>query len=396
MPLTCTISMLFSTHDRKKKLLDQLLFSIRVNPVTALLGPRQCGKTTLAHSVHQFQPINLFDLENPIDRAALRNPIMVLGDLSGLVVLDEIHRMPELYEILRVLVDDQSCKAKFLVLGSSSPQIIREVSETLAGRIGFVDMSGFSLQEVSDYSWRDLWLRGGFPRSFLAESQVASIRWREDFTRTFLERDIPLLGFRISPKAMRKFWTMLAHYHGQKWNAAEFSRYLGETEKTAASYLDILCGTFMVRKLQPSYVNMKKRQVRSPKIFIRDSGVLHSLLSIQSSRDLLSHIKAGASWEGFALEQVLSLTGDRKAWFWGTHSGAEIDLLIDPEGVNLGFEFKLTENIRTTKSMRIALEDLGLNKLYLVHPGKRTFRLDERITALSISDLVSELAPYTS
>ncbi len=380
----------------RKNLLDKLLFSIRVNPVTALLGPRQCGKTTIAKSVHQFHPVSHFDLENPIDRAALRNPIMVLGDLSGLVVLDEIHRMPELYEILRVLVDDQSCKAKFLVLGSSSPQIVRDVSETLAGRIGFVDMSGFNLQEVSDYPWNNLWLRGGFPRSFLAGNQLASIRWREDFTRTFLERDIPLLGFRIPPEAMRKFWTMLAHYHGQKWNAAEFSRSLGETEKTAASYLDILCGTFMVRKLQPWYVNMKKRQVRSPKIFIRDSGILHSLLSIQSSRDLLSHIKAGASWEGFALEQILSLTGDRKAWFWGTHSGAEIDLLIDPEGINLGFEFKLTENIRTTKSMRIALEDLGLSKLYLVHPGERTFKLDERITALSISDIVSTVVPYST
>ncbi|MEA3266804.1 MAG: ATP-binding protein [Candidatus Fermentibacteria bacterium] len=252
----------------RKTLLDSLLFSLDHNPVTALLGPRQCGKTTLARSVHQLQPIHHFDFENPIDRTALDNPIMVLHDLTGLVVLDEIHRMPELYEIIRVLVDDQLCRVKFLVLGSSSPQIVREVSETLAGRIGFVDMSGFNLQEVSDCSWRNLWLRGGFPGSFLVVNQQSSINWREDFTRTFLERDIPLLGFRIPPEAMRKFWTMLAHYHGQKWNAAEFSRSPGKTEKTAAAYLDILCGTFMVRKLQPWYVNMKKRQAPHGRVLL--------------------------------------------------------------------------------------------------------------------------------
>lgn len=377
---------------KRKKLLAELILKIGENPVTALLGPRQCGKTTLARSLVHIEPVHRFDLENPKDRAALQNPIMVLRDLDGLVVLDEIHRMPELYEILRVLVDDKSCSAKFLVLGSSSPQIIRQVSETLAGRIGFVDMGGFNLREVGDSSWNSLWLRGGFPRSFLAGSDRASLHWREDFTRTFLERDIPLLGFQIPPEAMRRFWIMLAHYHGQKWNAAEFARSLGTREKAAASYLDILCGTFMVRKLQPWHVNMKKRQVRVPKVYIRDSGMLHSLLSIQAPRELFCHIKVGASWEGFALEQVLSISGDRKAWYWGTHSGAEVDLLLDPKGLNLGFEFKFSETVRTTRSMRMALEDLALNHLYIVYPGEDSFRIDEKISALSISDVAETVS----
>ena len=322
----------------------------------------------------------------------LQNPILVLRDLKGLVILDEIHRMPELYEILRVLVDDPSCTLKFLVPGSSSPNIIRQVSETLAGRIGFVDMGGFNLREVNSASWKRLWLRGGFPRSFLAGDDRASFRWRENFTRTFLERDIPQLGFRIPQDAMRRFWSMLAHFQGQKWNSAEFARSLGTGEKTASSYLDILCGTFMVRKLQPWHVNMKKRQVRVPKVYIRDSGMLHSLLSVQTSRELLGHVKVGASWEGFAMEQILSITGDRKAWFWGTHSGAEIDLLLDPEGINVGFEFKLSEAVRTTRSMHSALKDLSLRHLYIVYPGDNSYAIGDRISAVSISHLTQTVS----
>jgi len=322
----------------------------------------------------------------------LQNPILVLRDLKGLVILDEIHRMPELYEILRVLVDDPSCTLKFPVLGSSSPNIIRQVSETLAGRIGFVDMGGFNLREVNSASWKRLWLRGGFPRSFLAGDDRASFRWRENFTRTFLERDIPQLGFRIPQEAMRRFWSMLAHFHGQKWNSAEFARSLGTGGKTASSYLDILCGTFMVRKLQPWHVNIKKRQVRVPKVYIRDSGVLHSLLSVQTSRELLGHVKAGTSWEGFAMEQILSVTGDRKAWFWGTHSGAEIDLLLDPEGINVGFEFKLSEVVRTTRSMHSALTDLSLKHLYIVYPGDDSYAVSDRISAVSISHLTQTVS----
>ncbi len=377
---------------QRKHILKQLETRIRENPVTALLGPRQCGKTTLARSLSAVKPVHRFDLENPGDRAVLQNPILVLRDLKGLVILDEIHRMPELYEILRVLVDDPSCSLKFLVLGSSSPNIIRQVSETLAGRIGFVDMGGFNLREVSSASWKRLWLRGGFPRSFLAGDDRASFRWRENFTRTFLERDIPQLGFRIPQEAMRRFWSMLAHFHGQKWNSAEFARSLGTGEKTASSYLDILCGTFMVRKLQPWHVNIKKRQVRVPKVYIRDSGVLHSLLSLQTSRELLGHVKVGASWEGFAMEQILSVAGDRKAWFWGTHSGAEIDLLLDPEGINVGFEFKLSEAVRTTRSMHSALTDLSLKHLYIVYPGDDSYAVNDRISAVSISHLTQTVS----
>lgn len=374
------------------RLLEELILRISEGPVTALLGPRQCGKTTLARSLVENKPVHRFDLENPNDRAALQSPILVLRDLKGLVVLDEIHRMPELYETLRVLVDDPSCTGKFLILGSSSPHIIRQVSETLAGRISFIDMGGFNLEEIKSSFWKNLWLRGGFPRSFLAGNDSASLRWREDFTRTFLERDIPQLGFRIPQEAMRRFWTMLAHYHGQKWNSAEFARSLGTGEKAASSYLDILCGTFMVRRLQPWHVNMKKRQVRTPKVYIRDSGMLHSLLSIQTYMELFSHIKVGASWEGFALEQILSVSGERKAWFWGTHSGAEVDLLLDPEAVNVGFEFKFSESVRTTRSMRMALEDLNLNHLYIVHPGENSFKINERISALSISDVTETVS----
>lgn len=362
----------------------QLEAGIHENPVTALLGPRQCGKTTLSRCLAYSGPVHRFDLENPGDRAMLENPMLVLRNLSGLVVLDEIHRMPKLYEVLRVLVDDPGCSCVFLVLGSSSPSVVRQVSESLAGRIGFVDISGFSLLEVGESSWEALWLRGGFPRSFLAGSDGASMRWRLNFTRTFLERDIPQLGLSIPPDAIRKFWTMLAHYHGQKWNSAEFARSLGTGEKTAGRYLEILCGTYMVRTLQPWHVNIRKRQVRTPKVYIRDSGMLHSLLSIEDRRQLLSHIKAGASWEGYAMEQVLSAAGDRKAWFWGTHSGAELDLLLDPEGINTGFEFKLSESLRSTKSMHSALNDLSLDHLYIVYPGRKAYRLDSRISALPI------------
>lgn len=371
----------------RKELLRQLEAGIAENPVTALLGPRQCGKTTLSRCLEFTGAVHRFDLENPGDRAMLENPMLALQDLSGLVVLDEIHRMPELYETLRVLVDDPGLSCRFLVLGSSSPSVVRQVSESLAGRIGFVDMSGFSLSEVGRSAWDSLWLRGGFPRSFLAGSESASVRWRQNFTRTFLERDIPQLGFGIPSDAIRKFWTMLAHYHGQKWNSAEFARSLGTGEKTACRYLEILRGTYMVRTLQPWHVNIRKRQVRTPKVYIRDSGMLHSLLSIDDKRQLLSHIKAGASWEGFAMEQVLSVAGERKAWFWGTHSGAELDLLLDPEGINIGFEFKLSQSPRTTKSMHSALNDLFLDHLYIVYPGQRSYRLNSDISALPICDV---------
>ena len=365
---------------------------ITENPVTTLLGPRQCGKTTIAGTICEPVPVHYFDLENPADRSGLSNPLMALGNMDGLIILDEIHRMPELYETLRVLVDDTSHHASYLILGSASPGIIRDVSETLAGRIGFVDMGGFNLKEVSPDNWERLWLRGGFPRSYLAADEDSSFRWRDNFARTFLERDLRQFGFSIHPESMRRFWIMVAHYHGQIWNAAEFARSLGRDEKTARNYLDILSGAMVVRQLQPWHVNIKKRQVKSPKVYIRDSGILHSLLSIRTRRDLLSHIKAGASWEGFALEQILSVTGDRDAYFWSTHGGAELDLLLSPEGARLGFEFKFTDNVRTTKSMRIAIEDLKLKHLYIIHPGVRSYQIDANISALSIFNLISSLS----
>ena len=346
---------------KRDDLLEKLNTSISENPVTTLLGPRQCGKTTIAKTIETPSPVNYYDLENPSDRSGLANPMLALRNLEGLVILDEIPRMPQLYESLRVLVDEESCTTRFLILGSASPGIIRDVSETLAGRTGFVDMSGFNLKEVKG-NWGDLWIRGGFPRSYLASDINVSYRWRDSFTRTFLERDIRQFGFTINPESMRRFWTMVAHYHGQIWNAAEFARSLGKDEKTARNYLDVLSGAYVVRQLQPWYVNIKKRQVKSPKVYIRDSGILHLLLSIKTKRNLMSHIKVGASWEGFALEQILSTLGSRNAYFWATHGGAELDLLISPERYRLGFEFKFTDNVRTTKSMRIAIKDLDLKQ----------------------------------
>ena len=364
------------------------------NPVTALIGPHKCGKTTIARTLNTPAPVHYYDLENPADRAGLANPLIAFGSMTGLVILDEIHRMPELFELLRVLVDSDSCTARFLILGSASPTIVRNVSETLAGRIGFIGMGGFCLEEVDTENWEQLWMRGGFPRSYLASSESSSLRWRDDFARTFLERDVRQLGFTIHPEAMRRFWTMVAHYHGQIWNAAEFARSLGRDEKTARNYLDILSGALVVRRLQPWHANIKKRQTKSPKIYIRDSGILHSLLSIKTRKALLEHTKVGASWEGFVLEQVLSITGIREVYFWRTHAGAELDLLLDPDGVNVGFEFKFTDQVRTSKSMRSAIENLSLSELYVVHPGNRSYRMDEFISAVSINDLISTLDPY--
>lgn len=375
---------------KRNDLVSRIVRSIGENPITTLLGPRQCGKTTIARTIGSPAPVNYYDLENPADRAGLANPQLALKGSSGLVILDEIQMMPEIFEILRVLVDDESHKAKYLILGSASPSIIRNVSETLAGRTAFVDMSGFDLTEIQE-DWETLWLRGGFPRSFLAKSTEASYRWREAFARTFLQRDIMQFGFRLNPESLRRFWTMVAHYHGQVWNAAEFARSLGKDEKTARNYLDILSGAFVVRQLQPWHINIKKRQVKSPKVYVRDSGMLHYLLNVETRRQLLSHIKAGASWEGFVIEQILSITNTRRAYFWATHGGAELDLLISPQSNPVGFVIKLTENVTTTRSMRVAIEDLGLRHLYIVHPGPRSFAIDKDISALSIDDLSSEV-----
>lgn len=356
-------------------------------PITALLGPRQCGKTTLARALAAGRRATFFDLESEPDRRRLQNPELVLGGVRGLVVLDEIQAAPELFPALRVLADRPSRLARFLVLGSASPDIVRRVSETLAGRIEFVELTAFDVREVGPSAWQRLWMRGGFPRAFLARSERDSAAWREGFIRTFLERDVPQLGISIPAAAMRRFWTMLAHFHGQTWNASELARAMGLSDKTVRSYLDILTGTFMVRQLQPWHENIGKRQVKAPKVYLRDSGLLHTLLGLPDRHTLLGHPRVGASWEGFALEEVLRAVAPPEAFFWATHGDAELDLFIIVDGRRCGVEFKYEEAPRTTRSMRIAIADLGLDHLWVVYPGPHPYDADETITVWPLEDV---------
>jgi hypothetical protein len=364
--------------------LQDLTTAVRRSPVTALLGPRQVGKTTLARAFAQDKgfgnQVTFFDLESQPDLRRLQNPELVLGSLAGLVVIDEIQLKPELFGALRVLVDQPENRARFLILGSASPDIIKNVSETLAGRVEFVELGGFDLAEIGPENWETLWVRGGFPRAFLADSDEDSLAWREGFVRTFLERDIPLLGISIPPPAMRRFWTMLAHYHGQTWNASALGRAMGLSDKTVRSYLDILTGTFMVRQLQPWHTNISKRQVKSPKIFLRDAGLLHSLLNLPDWHSLLAHPQVGASWEGFVLEQVLQALKPAQAYFWATHSGAELDLFFIHRGRRFGLEVKFNEAPQATRSMRIAIEDLDLHHLWIIYPGQHAYPIDDRLS----------------
>jgi predicted AAA+ superfamily ATPase len=364
------------------------------HPIVSLVGPRQAGKTTLARMLAEQsgQAVHFFDLESPADLARLSNPELVLRPLGGLVILDEIQRRPDLFPVLRVLADRRPAPSRFLILGSASPTLLKEGSESLAGRVSFVDVTGFTLTELAAGDLAKLWWRGGFPRAYLAPNDAAARQWLDDFCRTFLERDIPQLGIQVPAATLGRFWTMVAHFHGQILNQAELARALGSSEPTARRYLDILCGTYVVRQLTPWFENLRKRQVKSPKIYIRDSGVLHALLGIASPEGLQSHPKLGASWEGFCLEQILSLAGDRAAYFWATHSGAELDLLLSHAGRRLGFEFKYSERPATTKSMRIAQQDLSLDHLYVVHPGEHTFPLDDTITAVTLPHLLEILA----
>lgn len=371
--------------------LKRLSTSIGRSQITALLGPRQCGKTTLARLFGQEREASYFDLESFPDQRRLQNPEMVLGTIEGLVILDEIQNMPELFQVLRVLVDRPTNKARFLILGSASPEIIKTTSETLAGRVEFIELSGFDLAEVGVDSWEKLWLRGGFPRSFLAQSGEDSLAWREGFIRTFLERDIPKLGINIPVVAMRRFWTMLSHCHGQTWNASQLARSMGLSDKTVRSYLDILTGTFMVRQLQPWYENIGKRQVKSPKVYLRDTGLLHSLLDVQGRHGLLGHPKVGASWEGYAIEQVLQCIHPAQAYFWATHSGAEIDLILHHKGKKFGVEVKFNEAPKITSSMRIALSDLALDHLWVIYPGQHRYPVDERISVWPLCDVAKFL-----
>ena len=369
--------------------LADLTSAVRRSPVTALLGPRQCGKTTLARAFGASRHLALFDLESHVDRQRLQNPEMTLGALKGLVVLDEIQAMPELFGVLRVLVDRPGTTTRFLVLGSASPTLIRGTSETLAGRIEFVELSGFDAIEAGPESLDTLWLRGGFPRSFLARNDADSVAWREGFIRTFLERDIPQLGIRLAAPTLRRFWTMLAHYHGQTWNGSALSRSLGVSDKTVRAWLDVLTGTYMVRQLLPWFANVAKRQVKSPKVYLRDSGLLHSLLNITDHEALSGHPVVGASWEGFALEQVLRTLRPLEAYYWATHNGAELDLLFMHRGKRFGVEFKLNEAPSATRSMHVAMADLKLTHLWVVYPGRERFEISPGVSAWPLAELAT-------
>lgn len=354
----------------------------RVHSVCAILGPRQVGKTTLAKmfiAKHPSEQVRRFDLENPIDLAKLDNPMLALSQPSSLIVIDEIQLRPDLYPAIRVLVDEKK-ERKFLILGSASRDLIQQSSETLAGRIGYIELMPFSLDETNHTP--TLWLRGGFPLSFLAEDDAMSFLWRSSYITTFLERDIPSLGIQIPPQQMRRFWLMLAHYHGQIFNASEIGKSLGISDHTVRRYLDILAGTFMIRILSPWHENLGKRQVKSPKIYFRDSGILHALLGIQSEEDLSNHPRLGSFWEGYALEEICRQMGSipEDCYFWRTQAGAELDLLILKDGKRIGFEMKYSDHPKITPSMSIAIKDLKLDHLYVIFPGKETFPLSEKIT----------------
>jgi hypothetical protein len=375
--------------------LTQLQMLVARNPVVAILGARQVGKSTLARSfaAKRGGKATTFDLENPADLAQLRDPYLVLEPLRGLVILDEVQRLPDVFQVLRVLVDRPRSTTRFLVLGSAAPDLLRQGSETLAGRIAFLRLNPFDLSEVGGRYFDRLWLRGGFPRSFTARSDAASAEWRRAFEQTFLERDLPQLDIRTPAATLGRFWNMLAHYHGQIWNGSEFARAFGVSDHAVRRYLDQLSATFVIRQLRPWSENIGKRQVKSPKVYVADSGLLHSLLDIDSLDELLRHPKVGASWEGFVIENLIALQRARadQCYFWATHSGAELDLLIMQGSRRLGFEIKRTTAPEVTRSMRSALEDLRLDRLDVVHAGPKTFPLAPRIRAVSASRLLQDL-----
>lgn len=369
------------------ELLNKLL---RNNPIVAILGPRQCGKTTLSRQLSSqwSKNVTIFDLENPRDAQRLHEPLLALENIEGLIIIDEIQRYPDLFPVLRVLAD-QNKKAKFLILGSASRDLIRQSSESLAGRISYAEIGGFSLQLLGASKAEKLWIRGTFPRSFLASSEAASYQWRQDFIATFLERDIPQLGINIPAKSLGRFWKMLAHYHGQIFNASEIGKSLSVSDHTAQRYLDLLSGTFMVRQLRPWYYNTKKRIIKRPKIYFRDSGILHALFTLEGKKDILLHPKLGASWEGFALEEAIKTARlkEDEAFFWGVHAAAEIDMVFQKKGELYGVEVKYTQAPNLTQSMRSALKELSLKHLWIIYPGKESYPLDRNVTVISLADL---------
>ncbi len=364
---------------------------LRDRRAVLLYGARQVGKTTLATQVGQRRKtgkVTHFDLENPRDIELLQNPMLALERLTGLVILDEIQHRPELFPVLRVLIDRKRPATRFLILGSAAPQLLRQGSESLAGRIAYYRLPGFDIEEVGSARLERLWLRGGFPRAFFARSEAKSAEWRRDFVRSFVERDLPQLGVTIPANRLRQFWSMLAHYHGQTWNAADVASSLGVSQPTVRRYLDLLCDTFVVRKLPPFYENLGKRTVKAPKVYIEDSGILHTLLDLDTALQLERHPKLGASWEGFALGVVIRILRAREdqCFFWGTHAGAELDLLVASGTRRLGFEFKRSDTPKVSRSMRIALDDLKLENLDIVYPGPESFEIDKRIRAVALPD----------
>jgi predicted AAA+ superfamily ATPase len=359
------------------------------SPAVALVGPRQVGKTTLARDFLRVDSPQWFDLEDPQVEAQLAEPLVALRDLRGLVVIDEIQHAPNLFKVLRVLIDRPDRLARFLLLGSASPALLRQSSESLAGRIEILEIGGFTLDETGIASAPALWLRGGFPRSFTAPDDVRSAVWRREFIRTTVERDLPQLGVNVAAPALYRFWSMLAHYHGQVWNAADPARSLGVNESTVRRYLDLLTQAYLIRQVQPWFANLGKRQVKAPKIYLRDSGLLHSLLGIGDAAQLARHPKSGASWEGFALDQVLRIARPEESYFWATHAGAELDLLMIKDGRRVGVEFKRSDAPQLTPSMRIALNDLALDALYVIYPGERRYRLGERVEVVPLAALLA-------
>lgn len=373
----------------REALADSIRQALARSPAVALVGPRQVGKTTLARALLGSTSPNWFDLEDPQVEAQLRSPMVALQDLRGLVVIDEVQHAPDLFKVLRVLIDRPDTPARFLLLGSASPALLRQSSESLAGRLEVIEAGGFTLDETGAGTAAALWWRGGFPRSFTAADDGGSRIWRREFIRTIVERDLPQLGMNVPAPAIHRFWSMLAHYHGQVWNAAEPARSLGVNESTVRRYLDWLTQAYLVRQLQPWFANLGKRQVKAPKIYLRDTGLLHELLGIADPAALGRHPASGASWEGFALDQVLRIARPDQAYFWATHAGAELDLLMFKDGRRVGVEFKRSDAPHLTPSMRVALEDLALDALYVVYPGQRRYALAARVEAVPLAALIA-------
>ena len=372
---------------KRIEILNELKAALARSRIVVLSGPRQSGKTTLARELLSEDSANYFDLEDPASLARLDEPITALRPLTGLVVIDEVQRRPDLFPVLRVLADRRNQPARFLILGSASGDLLRQSSESLAGRMERIIISGFSLRELGAVSETDLWLRGGFPLSYLAPDEDSSNAWRKNFIQTLLERDFPQWGVRVPAVTMLRFWSMLAHYHGQTWNAANPARVLGVSESTVRRYLDVLTDAFMIRQLPPYFANVSKRQVKAPKIYVRDSGLLHQLLGLTTLKSLYTHPRAGASWEGFVIEQFLMSEPCDEAFFWATHQGAEIDLVVRRADSLYGIECKRVDAPKLTPSIRNALTDLGLSRVAVIYPGLKRYSLSDTVEAVPLSSL---------